>query len=213
MSQSISETLSLEATNTCPDVFNVSGKPRNLLRLRSGYLEPSDLAKAKAGTAYVDSFACQKLSFSRDIWGGTKGSTMKIVFEVVNTSYSELSPSVGSDGAASISESTSFEISQFVLDSQNQTATLLLTHVGEDMLRSPGPFSIHFPAVALRCPSAFPLTFTVIPEAAPKSWLDDLLRVVQDVSAAISVVMAMPAVAAQMGMLSGLQDMARCEPS
>lgn len=86
-----------------------------------------------------------------------------------------------------------------------------IVYTGSDTMSSPGLVSLIFPDALLRCPFPVPLAFSLDFGHAPRPAIADVSVIIQDVAAGFSVFAAMPAVAARMGVLSGLQDLARCE--
>lgn len=94
---------------------------------------------------------------------------------------------------------------------RNNTISVTVRYTGPDTMNFPGALTVRIPRTVFSCPQPAPLLFTVILIAAPKSPIAGASETIQQIATTISLVMAMPAVAAQMGMLSGLQDLTRCE--
>ena len=218
--ESVSESFSasLEQTQTCRNV------PPLISNNTCSLMVPTAFTAAGRGTASVDGatyFAngtivgyvgnrryCEALDVPYEHWGGRKGSVFSLSFQL-DPFYAEIEPWRLKVPIVS----SPFEALE-VVAGENNTIVLTIIYRGMDTLTTPGPFTIRFdPTRLMRCPLPAPFLYTVMPLRSPRSSFGVTAETIQRIAGGVSLFMAMPAVAAQMGMLSGLQQMTRCEPS
>eukprot|EP00744_Colponema_vietnamica_P001591 GILI01002625.1.p1 GENE.GILI01002625.1~~GILI01002625.1.p1 ORF type:complete len:936 (+),score=154.35 GILI01002625.1:42-2810(+) len=201
-SSSLSSSLTDPLTQTAAITRSCADIPPELANKTCSLLWPTTGNTAHAGGGD----GCERIELSYSYWGGKSGSTFVVNF-AANGTFVTVQDTIYPPPTIS----GPFAVANVLPNQANSTITLVLTYTGSDTMNAIGSVSLAFAPSTFRCPQPASLQYTIVPIAAPKSSVATATQTIQQIAGTLSLVMAMPAVAAQMGMLSGLQDLTRCE--